>query len=82
MAALEITNLCKTYKGFSLGPIDLQLETGTAHGLIGPNGAGKSTLYRCIMGTVRRNQGLLKVDGHLAAGSHICFSSQHWLPTL
>jgi ABC-2 type transport system ATP-binding protein len=66
---LEITNLCKRYGGFTLGPIDLKLEPGTVHGLIGPNGAGKTTLYRAIMGTVRRDQGLVKVAGSPATAS-------------
>jgi ABC-2 type transport system ATP-binding protein len=66
---LEITNLCKRYDGFALGPIDLRLEPGTVHGLIGPNGAGKTTLYRSIMGTVRRDQGLVKVGGRKADAS-------------
>jgi ABC-2 type transport system ATP-binding protein len=60
---LEITNLCKRYDGFALGPIDLTLESGTVYGLIGPNGAGKTTLYRLVMGTVRRDQGLVRVGG-------------------
>ena len=62
MSTLEIINLCKRYRGFSLGPIDLKLEPGTVHGLIGANGAGKTTLYRCLMGTVRRDQGIIKLD--------------------
>jgi ABC-2 type transport system ATP-binding protein len=66
---LEITNLRKKYNNFALGPIDLTLEPGTAHGLIGPNGAGKTTLYRLIMGTVRRDQGLVKVGGRTADAS-------------
>ena len=63
---LEITNLSKRYDAFALGPIDLTLEPGTVHGLVGPNGAGKTTLYRAIMGTVRRDQGLVKVGGRRA----------------
>src|SRR5688572_3882529 len=63
---LEITNLSRRYDGFALGPIDLTLEPGTVHGLIGPNGAGKTTLYRSVMGTVRRDQGLVKVGGRMA----------------
>ena len=66
---LEITNLRKRYDGFALGPIDLTLEAGTVHGLIGPNGAGKTTLYRSIMGTVRRDQGLVKVADRTADAS-------------
>jgi ABC-2 type transport system ATP-binding protein len=61
MQMLEVSQLTKTYKNFELGPIDLDLEAGTVHGLIGPNGAGKSTLYRCIMGTVRRDRGRVRI---------------------
>ena len=63
---LELTDLCKKYDEFSLGPIDLHLEPGTVHGLIGPNGAGKTTLFRCVMGTVCRDRGLIKVKGGVA----------------
>src|SRR5262245_2213618 len=66
---LEITNLRKKYGGFALGPIDMTLEPGTVHGLIGPNGAGKTTLFRAVMGTVRRDQGLVKVGGRKADAS-------------
>ncbi len=66
---LEIINLRKRYDRFALGPIDLTLKPGTVHGLIGPNGAGKTTLYRLLMGTVRRDQGLVKVGGRPADAS-------------
>lgn len=66
MAKLEIAGLRKTYEDFTLGPLDLQLEAGTVHGLVGPNGAGKSTLFRCIMGTVRAIQGEIRIDGEPA----------------
>ena len=66
MTVLDIENLCKKYESFRLGPIDMQLEEGTAYGLIGPNGAGKSTLFRCIIGTVRRNQGVIRINGSIA----------------
>ena len=32
MAMLEVTNLCKRYEGFSLGPVNLRLEPGTRCG--------------------------------------------------
>jgi ABC-2 type transport system ATP-binding protein len=73
MATLETINLCKRYRDFSLGPIDLKLEPGTVHGLIGANGAGKTTLYRCLMGTVRKDQGLIKLNGQT-----VVRHSGHW----
>lgn len=69
MSTLEIINLCKRYRDFSLGPIDFTLEPGTVHGLIGANGAGKTTLYRCLMGTVRKDQGIIKLNGQTVDGS-------------
>jgi len=73
MAVLELTNLCKKFGRFALGPVDLTLEPGTANGLIGANGAGKTTLFRCIMGTVRRSQGIVRVEGAVADDS-----DGHW----
>jgi ABC-2 type transport system ATP-binding protein len=63
MPTLEVTNLCKSYGDFALGPIDFALEPGMVHGLIGANGAGKSTLFRCLMGMVRKDQGRIKFNG-------------------
>lgn len=73
MSTLEIINLCKHYRDFALGPIDLRLEPGTVHGLIGANGAGKTTLYRCLMGTVRKDQGIIKLNDQ-----KVDSSSGHW----
>ncbi|MES2606985.1 MAG: ABC transporter ATP-binding protein [Pseudomonadota bacterium] len=65
---LEVINLCKRYSDFALGPVDFKLEPGTVHGLIGANGAGKTTLYRCLMGTVRKDQGIIKLNGQPIGG--------------
>lgn len=73
MATLEVINLCKRYRDFALGPIDFKLEPGTVHGLIGANGAGKTTLYRCLMGTVRKDQGIVKLNGQ-----SVDASPAHW----
>lgn len=61
--ALAIRGLAKQYKGFSLGPIDLELEPGTVLGLIGPNGAGKTTLLSSIIGLVHADAGDATVYG-------------------
>ena len=73
MPTLEVINLCKRYKDFYLGPIDLQLEAGTVHGLIGANGAGKTTLYRCILGLIKKDQGIVKLNGQV-----VDHTSGHW----
>ena len=63
MPSLEVKELCKRYREFELGPIDVALEPGMVHGLIGANGAGKSTLFRCLMGMVRPEHGRISFNG-------------------
>lgn len=60
---LEISNLRKDYKGFSLNNISFNLERGYIMGFIGPNGAGKSTTIRLIMNLLRKDEGDIKVFG-------------------
>lgn len=68
-AQLVVEQLVKNYPGFSLGPLDLRIEAGCAVGLVGDNGAGKTTLFRCLMGSVRRDQGKVTVAGQTADAS-------------
>lgn len=42
---------------FALGPIDLELRTGTITGLVGENGNGKTTLLRQIAGLLDHDHG-------------------------
>lgn len=53
MNALEIKNVIKKYKGFTLDNINLTLPSGCIMGLIGENGAGKSTLIKAILGMIK-----------------------------
>jgi len=46
-------NLTKNYPGFTLGPVDMQMETGEVLGVLGPNGAGKTTLLKLVWGFLR-----------------------------
>jgi branched-chain amino acid transport system ATP-binding protein len=49
--AIEIKNLCKTYKnGRGIDNINLDISSGDIFGFLGPNGAGKTTLFNCITG--------------------------------
>ena len=61
--AFEATNLVKTYPGFQLGPLDLDLEPGMVLGYIGPNGSGKTTTMHCLMNIVRPNRGEVLIYG-------------------
>lgn len=63
MNALEITNLKKSYKDFTLDSINLVLPSGSILGLIGENGAGKSTVIKLILGMIRKEEGTIKIFG-------------------
>ncbi|MFB6468350.1 ABC transporter ATP-binding protein [Cytobacillus sp. Hz8] len=60
---LEITNLSKHYKDFSLKNLNLSLDRGFIMGFIGPNGAGKSTTIKLIMNLIAKDSGEIKVFG-------------------
>ena len=49
---IEIRNLKKVYKRFSLCIDKIEIQEGTITGLIGKNGAGKTTLINCLMNIV------------------------------
>ncbi|WP_071027194.1 ABC transporter ATP-binding protein [Peptoniphilus raoultii] len=62
MKAIEIKNLYKDYKNFSLKNINLEIDKGTVMGLIGENGAGKTTIIKSILGLVNY-KGSIKILG-------------------
>lgn len=63
MNAIEVKNLTKKYKGFSLNGLSFELPSGCVMGLIGENGAGKSTAIKSILGIVRPDSGDIKLFG-------------------
>ncbi|OIO66222.1 ABC transporter [Candidatus Woesearchaeota archaeon CG1_02_57_44] len=65
-AALEITDLRKTYPGgvVALDGISFSVLKGDFFALLGPNGAGKSTTMGIVSGLVVRGSGLARVFGH------------------
>ncbi|PEI92064.1 sodium ABC transporter ATP-binding protein [Bacillus pseudomycoides] len=60
---LELKNVCKNYKDFSVKNISFTLPRGYIMGFVGPNGAGKSTTIKMIMNLVRRNSGDITIFG-------------------
>lgn len=60
---LEVNNLTKKYKDFTLDNISFKLERGFIMGFIGPNGAGKSTTIKLIMNLIKKNSGEVKIFG-------------------
>lgn len=63
MNAIEIKGLCKSYPGFELSNINIDLPQGSIMGLVGENGAGKSTTIKLIMNAIQRSAGSIKVMG-------------------
>lgn len=60
---IEIKNLSKVYKNFTLDNISLKLQRGFIMGIIGENGAGKTTLINLIMNLVKRDCGTIEIFG-------------------
>lgn len=66
--AVEIRNLCKTYKAQGRGGekqaldnLNLDIPRGSFFGLLGPNGAGKSTLINILAGLVTKTSGTARI---------------------
>lgn len=60
---LEISNLSKSYDGFKLDNLNLQLPYGCVMGVIGENGAGKSTTIKLILDLINKDSGSIKIFG-------------------
>ena len=69
MNAVEVKNLTKKYKGFTLNNISFELPSGCILGLIGENGAGKSTTIRSILGMTKPDSGSINVLGQSISAS-------------
>ena len=64
MAALSVTNLCKTYAGNQVvAGLSFAVEPGTCFGLLGPNGAGKTTTLRLCLGLTAPDSGEITLNG-------------------
>jgi len=60
---IEVRNLGKEYRDFSLQDISFDLPEGFVMGLIGPNGAGKTTIIKLIMNHIRSSGGTVTLFG-------------------
>lgn len=60
---LEVKNISKTYKEFSLENISFNIPKGFVMGLIGPNGAGKTTTIKAIMNLIHLDGGEIDIFG-------------------
>ena len=61
---LDVRGLARSFRGLeALADYDLQLTSGTIHGVIGPNGAGKTTLFNVLSGFLRPSRGTIRFKG-------------------
>lgn len=63
--ALELEKVSKTYEksGFCLDQISFRLPLGTVMGFVGENGAGKTTTIGCILNTLFKDSGNIRLFG-------------------
>jgi len=61
--AVEISQLRKEYKSFTLENISLNVPEGIIMGFIGPNGAGKTTTIKIMMDMIKPKAGTVKIFG-------------------
>ena len=63
MATLDCINLSKKYNGKTVvHDISISLQENSVIGLLGPNGAGKTTTFYMLVGLVKSNSGIIKID--------------------
>jgi len=62
---LEVKDLTKTYPGsdFYLNNISFSIPSGSIMGFVGENGAGKTTTIGCILNTLLKDSGSVKIFG-------------------
>lgn len=63
MNILEVKNLSKRFKGFSLENISFNLPKGYIMGYVGQNGAGKTTTLNLITNLLKRDTGEIRING-------------------
>ncbi len=62
-SVLEVKDLRKEYKEFTLDNISFNIAKGSIMGFIGQNGAGKSTTIKLIMNVINKTSGEIKILG-------------------
>lgn len=73
---LEVKNITKRYKGFTLDNISFQLPKGYIMGYVGQNGAGKTTTINCITGLCSPSEGTITLDGRNVEKDAVSYKEQ------
>ncbi|MFE5706429.1 metal ABC transporter ATP-binding protein [Rhodococcus koreensis] len=68
--AVEVEDVTVHYGDvLALDRVSLALRPGRVCGLVGMNGSGKSTLFKTIMGTVKPDTGVVRINGAAPAAA-------------
>lgn len=68
---LAVVGLSKAYGStIALNEASLDFHAGEVHAILGENGSGKSTLVKLLSGVVRKDAGVLSLDGFAFAGAN------------
>lgn len=70
---LELRQVCKTFPktSFSLDKISFSVPYGAIMGFVGENGAGKTTTIGCILNTISKDSGTIKLFGKEMSDANI-----------
>lgn len=63
MNAVEVKELTKKFKGFTLDHVSFSLPAGCIMGLVGENGAGKSTTLKLLLNMIQKDSGRITIVG-------------------
>ncbi|MCO6453582.1 MAG: metal ABC transporter ATP-binding protein [Caldilineales bacterium] len=70
--SLSVQDVSVRYNGtVALESVSFVVNPGERVAVVGPNGAGKSTLFQVIAGTLKPNEGSIRIFGN-PPGGHIC----------
>lgn len=73
---LEVSNLSKNYKSFSLDHVSFTVREGRITGFIGNNGAGKTTTLKCILGLFPYDSGHILLEGRTMYHNELAYKER------
>lgn len=60
---LDVQQVCKAFPSFALDQVSFSIPYGSIMGFVGENGAGKTTTIGCILNTIAKDSGTVRLFG-------------------